>query len=74
VLVNGLDEDAASAALGGYAAVTGAAAPDPAELARFGRARELEGAVWTLGMAHQYPARYREPARALLARVLPGPG
>ena len=50
--------------------MTGIALPEPVVLARFDRARELEGAVWTLGMAHQFPARYRDPARALLASVL----
>jgi Ser/Thr protein kinase RdoA (MazF antagonist) len=67
VLIRGLD---GAAALAAYAEVTGIELPEPAVLARFDRARELEGAVWTLGMAHQFPARYREPARALLASVL----
>jgi hypothetical protein len=50
--------------------VTGIPLPEPEVLALFTRARRLEGAVWTLGMAYQYPARYREPARFLLADVL----
>lgn len=33
-------------------------------------AGDLEAAVWLVGMAHQYPARYRETARTLLDRVL----
>jgi len=60
----------AGVALAAYAAVTGEPLPEPEVLALFARARRLEGAVWTLGMAHQYPARYRRPARALLADVL----
>jgi hypothetical protein len=39
-------------------------------LAALERERALEGAVWTLGMAHQYPARYAGSARSLLAGVL----
>jgi hypothetical protein len=57
------------AAAVGVARVQGLPAGDP-ELAWFDRARALEGAVWTLGMAHQYPARYAEWARTLLANVL----
>jgi hypothetical protein len=60
----------AGATLAAYAAVTGEPLPEPDVLALFTRARRLEGAVWTLGMAYQYPARYREPARFLLADVL----
>ena len=56
--------------LAAYAAVTGEPLPEPEVLALFTRARRLEGAVWTLGMAYQYPARYREPARFLLADVV----
>jgi Phosphotransferase enzyme family len=63
----GADADATLAA---YAAETGEPLPEPGVLALFTRARRLEGAVWTLGMAYQYPARYREPARFLLADVL----
>lgn len=59
-----------AATLAAYAAALGGPVPRPADLAPFDRARDLEGAVWTLGMAHQYPDRYREPARALLASVL----
>ena len=60
----------AGATLAAYAAVTGEPLPEPEVLALFTRARRLEGAVWTLGMAYQYPARYREPARFLLADVV----
>jgi hypothetical protein len=60
----------AGATLAAYAAVTGEPLPEPEVLAVFTRARRLEGAVWTLGMAYQYPARYREPARFLLVDVL----
>ena len=60
----------AGATLAAYAAVTGEPLPEPEVLALFTRARRLEGAVWTLGMAYQYPVRYREPARFLLADVL----
>jgi hypothetical protein len=60
----------AGATLAAYAAVAGVPRPEPEVLALFTRARRLEGAVWTLGMAYQYPARYREPARFLLADVL----
>jgi len=60
----------AGATLAAYAAVTGEPLPEPEVLALFTRARRLEGAVWTLGMAYQYPARYHEPARFLLADVL----
>ena len=80
VLVRGQDADAAATALAAYADVTGEPLPEPAELAWFDWARSLEGAVWVLGMAHQYPARYAEWAPTLLASVLaakqpsPGPG
>jgi Ser/Thr protein kinase RdoA (MazF antagonist) len=58
------------AALAAYAHASGTALPDPDLLPLFWRARDLEGAVWTLGMAHQYPDRYLIPARDSLARVL----
>lgn len=61
------------AALAAYADVMGTPIPEPEALIPFVRARELEGAVWTLGMAHQYPARYRDTARTLLATVLGTP-
>ncbi len=60
----------AAEALAAYAGVTGEPTPAPEALAPFSRARDLEAAVWILGMAHQYPARYRERARPLLDRVL----
>jgi hypothetical protein len=60
------------------AAVTGTPVPAPEALVPYARARELEGAVWSLGMAHQYPGRNRSVARDLLASVLrsalPSPG
>jgi hypothetical protein len=60
----------AAEALAAYARVTGEPTPAPEALAPFSRARDLEAAVWILGMAHQYPARSREKARPLLDRVL----
>jgi hypothetical protein len=69
VLARSQQSDAATA-LGGYASVTGDPPPAPEALALFTRARELEGLVWMLGMAQQYPARYRSRSRALLASVL----
>lgn len=54
------------AALRAYAAVAATPIPPADVLAPFIRARELEAAVWALGMAHQYPARYRPLARTLL--------
>jgi aminoglycoside phosphotransferase (APT) family kinase protein len=69
VLIERAGADAGTA-LAAYAVVTGEPPPVPEVLALFTRARRLEGAVWTLGMAYQYPARYRGPARALLADVL----
>ncbi len=59
-----------SNALRSYAAEAGTTLPDPAELALFGRARLLEGAVWSLCMAQLYPARYAEVASRLLTEVL----
>jgi hypothetical protein len=70
VLVSRQGAGETATALTAYADVTGEPLPGPAELAWFGRARALEGAVWVLAMAHQYPARYAELARALLADVL----
>jgi Ser/Thr protein kinase RdoA (MazF antagonist) len=80
VLVRGQDAADAATALAAYADVTGEPLPGPGELAWFDWARALEGAVWVLAMAHQYPARYAEWAPTLLANVLaarrpsPGPG
>ncbi len=54
------------------ATLTGTAVPPAASLGLFGRARDLEAAVWSLCMAHQYPARYQESAADLLAHVLSG--
>jgi Ser/Thr protein kinase RdoA (MazF antagonist) len=76
VLAPGSGPDAAGA-LAGYSAEAGTPVPAAEELEPFQRARELEGAVWTLCMAHQYPARYRQVAGELLDCVLgtgPGPG
>lgn len=61
-----------AAALRAYADEAGTEVPTAEALAPFRRARLLEGAVWTLCMAHLYPARYVEPARSLLAAVLGG--
>jgi len=61
---------ASEVALTAYAAVTGTPVPAPETLIPFTRARELEAAVWSLGMAHQYPSRYHNVAQELLARVL----
>jgi Ser/Thr protein kinase RdoA (MazF antagonist) len=69
VMVGGLGADGA-AALAAYADVTGTQVPAPGALAPFARARLLEAAVWTLGMAHQYPARYLDMATRMLAGVL----
>lgn len=66
----GTATEESQAALDGYAATSGNPVPSPAELAPFGRARDLEATVWALGMAHQYPARYREIADTWLARTL----
>jgi aminoglycoside phosphotransferase (APT) family kinase protein len=80
VLVRGQGADDAATALAAYANLTGEPLPGPGELAWFDWARALEGAVWTLAMAHQYPARYAERAPSVLASVLaarqpsPGPG
>jgi hypothetical protein len=60
----------AEAALRGYADTAGCALPSPGSLAPFTRARLLEAAVWTLYMAHLYPARYRTGARELLAAAM----
>ncbi len=68
------DPAAQQAALRGYAARAGGCVPDLITLLPFVRARELEGAVWSLCMAHLYPARYREVAAQLLAIVLAEPG
>jgi hypothetical protein len=68
VMAGSLGPDS-GAALAAYAAVTGTAPPGPEDLAPFGRARELEGTVWALGMAHQHPARYRDTARRMLDKV-----
>jgi Phosphotransferase enzyme family len=61
---------AGQVALAAYAAVTGTPIPAREALIPYGRARELEAAVWSLGMAHQHPSRYRSVAQELLARVL----
>lgn len=68
--VYGTATEESQAALDAYAAASGRPVPGPGALARFARARDLEAAVWALGMAHQYPARYREIADTWLARIL----
>jgi len=60
-------------ALAAYASASGHPVPDRARLATFTRARELGAAVWSLGMAHQYPRRYREVAASWLTRMLASP-
>jgi Ser/Thr protein kinase RdoA (MazF antagonist) len=60
----------AETALASYAATSGTPLVTPEELTPFLRARELEAAVWTLGMAHHHPARYRDGARTLLTTIL----
>jgi hypothetical protein len=60
-------------ALAACAAVTGTPIPAPEMPAPFARARRLEGAVWSLAMAHQCPDRYHVAARDLLAGVLQAP-
>ena len=62
-------EQDARAALAAYAAEFATTVP---ALRPFRRVRDLEAAVWSLCMAHLYPARYREVARRLLASVLRG--
>ncbi|MGH3624031.1 MAG: phosphotransferase [Sciscionella sp.] len=57
----------AATVLRAYTEVTGIT--PTGDLTPFHRARDLEGAVWALGMAHQYPARYRQVAGELLDRV-----
>lgn len=66
------DDAAGAVALSAYAAQTGTDVPTAEQLAPFRRARELEGAVWTLCMAHLYPARYQARARMWLAVMLSG--
>lgn len=58
------------AALEAYAAAAQARVPDEKSLWPYLRARMLEGAVWSLCMAHLFPARYRSMAAELLVRVL----
>ncbi len=70
VLIRGLPAGDAAAALAAYAHVTGTPPPASEALAWFDHARVLEGAVWTAGMAHQYPARYRDKVPALLDEAL----
>jgi hypothetical protein len=60
------------AALRAYAAVTDTDVPAAADLAPFRRVRDIEAAVWALGVAQSYPARYRGTAHKLLATVLDG--
>jgi hypothetical protein len=60
----------AAAGLAAYAHASRTPLPEPEVVELFWRARDLEAAVWVLGMAHQYPERYLGPARASLDRVL----
>ncbi len=59
-------------ALRAYAAKTQTEVPTAAHLAPFRRVRDIESAVWALGVAQSYPARYRGTAQKLLATVLAG--
>ncbi len=68
----GSQRDGGLAALTAYAAVTGTPVPDPAVLAPHASARKLEAAVWMVGMAHQYPERYRDFASRAVADALGG--
>lgn len=61
-------------ALAAYVSASGHPAPDPERLAPFTRARDREATVWLLGMAHQYPGRYREAAEAWLTSMLASAG
>jgi hypothetical protein len=58
------------AALRAYATETRTELPTAADLAPFRRVRDIEAAVWALGVAQLYPARYRGTAHKLLATVL----
>lgn len=60
------------AALRAYAAETHTDVPTAADLAPFRRVRDIEAAVWALGVAQSYPARYRSTAQKLLAAALTG--
>jgi len=71
-MVGRYDDAAGVVALRAYAAETGSAAPNAADLVPFRQARTLQGAVWTLCMAQLYPARYADVASRLLAQVLHG--
>ncbi|HEY3261156.1 MAG TPA: phosphotransferase [Pseudonocardiaceae bacterium] len=66
---SGSPADGAAAVLA-YAAAAGVPVPTPQDLAPFVRARHLEGTVWVLGMAHQYPDRYAGIADGMLRLVL----
>jgi Phosphotransferase enzyme family len=68
-MVSHYTEQDGRAALDAYAADYGTTIP---ALAPFRRVRDLEAAVWSMCMAHLYPARYREVAQRLLANVLCG--
>jgi hypothetical protein len=59
-------------ALRAYAAETRTDVPTAADLAPFRRVRDIEAAVWALGVAQSYPTRYRGTAQKLLAIVLEG--
>ncbi len=52
----------------GVAAALGLA--HAADLAPFGRARDVEATVWLPGMAHQYPARYQGMVPDMVASAL----
>jgi hypothetical protein len=69
-MVRYYDEADGLAALRAYAAETHIDVPAVADLAPFRRVRDIEAAVWALGVAQLYPGRYRGTAHTLLATVL----
>ena len=66
-MVSDYTEQDGRTALGAYAAESGRTIP---ALAPFRRVRDLEAAVWSMCMAHLYPARYHDVAQRLLASVI----
>jgi Phosphotransferase enzyme family len=66
------DTEDGLAALRAYSAETHTDVPTAADLAPFRRVRDIEAAIWALGVAQSYPARYRGTAQKLLATVLAG--
>ncbi len=64
--------EGATEALAAYAAESGTQVPDEERLLPYRRARLLEAAVWSLGLARYRPDRYAEPASRWVAQVLTG--